>query len=59
MHFTDRLARKLSSVQSIPMKHCAEYSVWMDVTGFHRKQGNVYRMIGTGLLVFVCENQHL
>ena len=26
-YLTDQLVKKLSSVQSIPMKHCAEYDV--------------------------------
>ena len=26
-HLTDQRKKKISSVQSIPMKHCAEYSV--------------------------------
>ncbi len=26
IHLSDRLTRKLISVQSIPMKHCTEYS---------------------------------
>ena len=27
LHLTDQRKKKISSVQSIPMKHCAEYSV--------------------------------
>ena len=27
IYLTDQLIKKLSSVQSIPMKHCAEYGV--------------------------------
>ncbi len=26
-HLTDQRKKKISSVQSIPMKHCAEYSI--------------------------------
>ena len=49
-HLTDQRKKKINSVQSIPMKHCAEYSVYTTHLDFIGKpsKGILYPFLGSG-----------